>query len=124
METGRKKRNQPEVLEIPSWDLSATGQWGIDTGLHALRDDSASDLVRPLYEGETYHTAIMELVGHGHPRKAAEVARAIIDAHPETEEIMRSGLDSLAEQLLDAPLDLLPASPSDYKIPVRVKKVN
>ena len=124
MEYRRGRREQPEVLEIPSWDLSATGRWGVDTGLHSLRDDNPIDLVKPLYDGGIYDTAIMELVFHGHSRKAAEVARAIIAKHPETEEIMRSGLGTLAEPLLDASPDLLPASPSDYRIPVRVKKVN
>jgi hypothetical protein len=103
-----------------SWEESATRQWGLDSGLYALRDDKPDDLAHILWKPgiSVQNSAIIELMAHGNPRKAAEVARALVTNYPVTEQSIRAGFGpDLSDYLLLLPLELLPSSPEEYPQP-------
>lgn len=106
-----------ETPHFYSWDESATRQWGPESGLYALRDDTPDDLAHLLWEPgiSVQNSAIVELMAHGNPRKAAEVARALVTHYPVTERSIRTffGLET-GDYLLLLPLALLPSSPEEY----------
>jgi hypothetical protein len=119
-------RKEPRRVVIVSWDVSATGNWCPRTGLHELRDRSPSELAEWLWEWGSYpqNSAIIELIAHGNPRKAAELARALVAAYPITEDSIRRELAELADYLLTAPLESIPGSPSEFPSGANVQLPN
>lgn len=115
---------KPEVktLTFYPWNLSATGSWSPDTGIYYLRDMSPEELADLLWEPGIHvqNTAIIELMAHGNPRKAAEVARALVKKHPVVEESIREGFKDMADYLLRDPLESIPSSPSEYPKHVKI----
>jgi hypothetical protein len=115
-----------EKLLIRPWSVSVTGSWSSDTGLYHLRDASPEELADWLWEPGIHvqNTAIIELMAHGNPKKAAEVARALVENHPVVEKSIRNGFgDETADYLLKSPLENLPGSPSEYPKDVVVEFV-
>jgi len=113
----------PEVIIYP-WFQSITGSWSPDTGLYLLRDLEPEELVDLLWSvgSHVQNTALVELVAHGNPRKAATLARALIKRHPVAEKSIREFLGAdMSQLLLDSPLHQLPTCPKEFPLNVRVQ---
>lgn len=115
------QENKP--IKFYPWSVSVTGSWGPDTGIYYLRDLSPEELVDLLWEPGIHvqNTAIIELMAHGNPRKAAEVARALVEKHPIVEKSIREGFGDIADYLLRIPLEKIPSSPSEYPKDVKIE---
>lgn len=106
-----------ETLRIYPWNLSVTGLWSPDTGIYELRDREPEELADLLLESgiDVQNAAIVELAKHGNPRKAAEVARALVKKHPISEKSIRKGFgNDTGDFLLNAPLYSIPNNPQEY----------
>jgi hypothetical protein len=110
-----------KAFRFYDWNESATGYWSIDTGLHRLRDEPVSGLVSDLWNFRVYQSASIELLAHGNPRKAAELAREIRAQHIVEGHKIREQYGVLAELMFDVPLEQLPSKPEEYPILSRVK---
>jgi hypothetical protein len=112
----------PRTVVFYPWSLSATGDWSPDTGLFELRDRTPEELVELLWEPGIYvqNSAIVELMAHGNPRKAAALARELVKKHPIAEKSIREGFKRAADYLLKAPLDNLPSKPEEYPRNVKI----
>jgi len=111
-----------EIVFYP-WNLSKTGQWSPDTGLYYLRDNPPEQLAEWLLEMDdkmVQTSAIVELMVHGNPRKAAQIARIMVRRNPEVELPLRESFGELAEYFLDTNLELLPGSPAEYPKDVKI----
>ena len=108
----------PEKLMFRDWEESATGEWGPDTGLYRLRDDSPADLARWLWEqGRGVQvTATIELLAHGNPRKAGEFVRALTHQNVMLSHKIRAQYGELANYLFDTPLEEMPSCPAEYPL--------
>lgn len=116
----------PKVLLVYGWDTSATGSWSVESGLHKLRDDAPEDLAEILWAWGIHvqNTAMYELIAHGNPRKAAEVARALVEAHPIVEKSIREGFgDEMAKYLLRTKLTTIPSCPAEFPRDIVVQYV-
>lgn len=109
-------------VKIYPWTLSATGLWGEETGLFRLRDENPAHLVPSLWVCGTkaQNSAILELTCHGNPRKAAEVARALVEQHSVCERSIRAAFPNIADDLLERPLDSLPSCPEEYPPDIKI----
>lgn len=105
-----------EKVRILPWDISATGSWGPNSGIFLLRDQEVSQLIESLwgYGSHVQNTALIELIAHGNPRKAAEIARGLVIKYPVVEISLRRDLGPIAEYLLKTPLEALPSNLSEY----------
>jgi len=113
-----------EKLLFYPWSMSATGDWSPETGIYLLRDKTPEDLAEILWEPGIYvqNSAIVELIRHGNPRKAAEVARALVKAHPIVEKSIKEGFgEEFANYLFKTQLDTLPSKPEEYDNGVNVQ---
>lgn len=126
METG-KKGIVPDSLSFMDWNSSITGDWDIESGLHELRDLSVNDLSDDLWNGDDYYvtnSALLELIGHGNPRKAAAVAQDIVRKHGEAKEYILQGLgNDIGNRLLESNPQDLPSSPKEYPKHIKVTMV-
>jgi len=109
-------KSEQKTITFYPWELSTTGAWGPDTGIFKLRDESPEELADLLWEPGIYvqNTAIIELMTHGNPRKAAAVARALVGKHPVAEQSIRNQFGDMANFLLEEPLENIPGSPQEY----------
>lgn len=110
-------------LTFYPWDVSVTGSWSPDTGIYLLRDETPEKLAEILWKPGIHvqNTAIMELLAHGNPRKAAEVARALINAHPVVEKsIIEEFGEEMVDFLLKTKLELIPSKPEEYPSDIKV----
>lgn len=128
LKTSGRKPSQVRILYSPQqimtekkvrilpWEMSATGSWGPETGIFLLRDEAISQLVEILWEHGIHvqNTALVELIAHGNPRKAAELARGLVQKYPVVEISLRRDFGSVAAYLLETPLEQLPSQPSEY----------
>lgn len=111
-------------LKFYPWNISATGSWSVDTGLHhlhQLRDLGPKALAALLWTPGIYvrNTAIIELMMHGNPQKAAQVARELVEQHPICEKSIQDELGTaIANYLLVFPLDQIPRTPEEYSADV------
>mgnify|MGYP001151105440 CR=1 FL=1 len=114
---------QEKKATIFPWSMSATGDWPEGTGLHLLRDESPNNIAQGLcMQGErVIPSAIYEITVHGNPRKAAEVARRIVEQDPTYEEVIRKSFGRAAETILETPLEELASRPSEYPEDVLVE---
>lgn len=112
-----------QKLMFRTWDESATGDWSINTGLHRLRDDSPNNLAKWLWDNGIHVevSGVIELLAHGNPRKAAEVARALVDQNIMFAHKIRAQYGELAPYLFDTPLEEMPSCPAEYPIIDQVK---
>lgn len=97
------------------WNLSRSGCWSPES-LSELRDRTPGDLAEILFEEGVYSqaAAMIELIGHGNPRKAAEVVRIMVEKHPATEEGFKKIFGPELDFFLRVPLDKLPSRPQEY----------
>lgn len=107
---------KPEKPPIYPWDVSATGSWSVDSGLLRLRDDDIPTLTEWLWEngGNVQISAIQELLAHGNQRKAAELAKSLVENYPVVEASLKTGLGALAQILLTTSLEKFPSKPSEH----------
>ena|SRR4030067_238660 len=115
-----------ERILIYPWELSATDSWSPDTGIFELRDRTAAELADKLWEYGAFvqNTAIVELITHGNPRKAAEFARALVTEHPEVKNsVMECFGQDMFDYLLNSPLENIPSSPQEYPRDVIVEYI-
>ena len=126
MQERNNRPPEPITLLIYPWNLSKTGDWSPDTGIYELRDRTPEELIPLLWENGIHvqNTAIAEIMAHGNPRKAAEVARALVKEHPIVEKSIRQGFgEEMGNFLLKVPLDRIPSRPQDYPGNIQVEFV-
>jgi len=123
-ETEKDKR---PALKVYSWNLSATNDWDPETELPQLRDNSPKELVEWINQEPDTHvqcSAIMELIRHGCLRKAAELARAFIEADPTDEEpIISNFAQPVGVFLLKMPLENIPLDPMEFNPNSRIEYI-
>lgn len=121
------------TVEIFPWNMSATKQWGQDTGLPQLQSYAqgvvtdpedgvvtVKDMVDWLGEEDPQIqlSAMDELIRHGHPRQAVEFLQALVKTKPECETPLRSALEPKAPGVMDlylkSPLDRFPGNPQEF----------
>lgn len=110
-------RADRKTVRVYPWEMSATGSWSPETGIFRLRDDTPEQLAELLWNPGSLvqNTAMVELMAHGNPRKAAQLARALVSQHPIAENSIREGFGPrTAEYLLKVPLERIPGTPSEY----------
>jgi hypothetical protein len=97
------------------WNLSSTGCWSSES-LSELKNGMPEDLAEMLWEKGIYAqgAAMIELIEHGNPRKAAEVARVLVKNHPAAEDGFKKIFGSQLDLILRVPLDNLPSRPQEY----------
>lgn len=113
------------IITIYPWNISKTGQWCRETGLYDLRDRSPEELANLLWEpgDAVQNSAIVELMFHGNPKKAAAFARELVRKHPVAEQTIRSSFSFIADYLLKAPLERLPGRPEEYPPDVIIDRI-
>lgn len=114
-------------VRIYPWSFSVTREWGPDTGIYLLRDEDPVTLARILFENGRYviGTGLYEIIAHGNPRRAAEVARELTKIDPGLEtEFTRLFGEEGTKTLLKRALAEIPSAPSEYPANVRIMYVN
>lgn len=117
------------IITFYPWNLSQTGKWGSGTeeyGLNLLRYKAPQELAELLWEPgrDVQQTAIIEIMAHGNPRKAAEVARELVRLHPAAERSLREDLqEPTTSFLLETPLRNIPSKPEEYPANVIIRYV-
>lgn len=98
-----------------TWYESATGDLSSEN-LLSLRDETVSQLVELLWPGGTYYSRspILELIAHGDPRKAAELAGALVEKYPPVRVLLRRDFRRNLYYLLDIPLEYLPSKLAEF----------
>jgi hypothetical protein len=106
------------------WNLSTTGYWSPES-LSELKDRTPEDLAEILFERGVcvQGAAMIELIEHGNPRKAAEVVRIMVKNHSATEEGFKRILGPELDFFLRVPLDKLPSRPQEYPNVAKVEYV-
>lgn len=112
-------------LSIHPWSHSVTGEWSEDSGLLNLRDDDPATLSEELWPAGigVQQTAVIELMAHGNPRKAAQLVRSLVEQHPDLKDTIRSQYAGLEEYLFDLPLDRLPSKPDEYPKNIKISYI-
>lgn len=117
--TGMERPQKGEHLIYP-WGMSATGSFDRED-LGILRREKPKALAEALWPGgkEVRNLVLAEMIGHGVPRKAAEVARALITGHSEQAALIKKQLEEAFENdvvrmLLKQKLSSIPGSPKDF----------
>ena len=107
---------ESKTLTFYPWDRSSTGFWDVESGLPDLRDKPAEVLAKALLSGGSHvqNTAIVELMTHGNPRKAAAVARELIKQHPIAIDSIMRDFGLFKKLLLEVPLANIPSKPEEY----------
>ncbi len=112
----KEEEPQPQTPIFYGWGESATGNFG-DDELLRLRDEHPSEIAQALWNpGRFVQTqALYELLAHGNPRKAAMVARNLVEQHPICENSLREDVgDEITDYLLKSQLLNLPSKPEEY----------
>ena len=122
------EKDRRPVVKVYSWDLSATHDWNPETELLNLRDLSPEELVKWLNsDGTDYYvqcSAILELIRHGCPRKAAELARALVEADPAVQESMVLKFsEPVCISMLTTPLEHIPLDPMEFNPKVSIEYI-
>lgn len=112
-----------KILRIPRWEISVTGAWNVDSGILLLRDKTVEELTDLLRDCGNYvqQTGVMEILEHGSPRKAAELARRLVGDHPEYQMLYAHFGEGVNRLLFSTPLDNLPNSPSEYPPQMKIE---
>ncbi len=123
-----EKDGKRPVIKVYSWELSATHDWNPETELLNLRDLSPEELVKWLNsDGTDYYvqcSAIFELICHGCHRKAAELARALVEADPEVQESITSKFsEPVCISMLTTPLEYIPSDPIEFNPKVSIEYI-
>lgn len=110
-------------ITIYPWNLSKTGQWSPETGIYYLRDNPPEQLAEWFLEMDdemVLTSAIVELMVHGNPRKAAQIAQIMVQKNSDLEKSLRKSFGDLSEYFLDKDIELLPGSPAEYPKDVKI----
>ncbi len=111
-------------IKLFPWNMSATGRWEISS-LQELQTHEPEDLAEPLWKQGLLHSALIELISHGNPRKAALIARISVKTDPTREQIIIENIGPLAKDLLRCRnLKSLPSKPSEFPHHVNYVLVN
>ena len=102
------------------WELSATGQWSMETGLDKLRDLPIPELVAYLDEfSYAIETGVFEILAHGNMRRAVEVSRRLVELNPKYVERFKVAFGGEDTQFykdwFSSPLEGFPSSSGEMK---------
>lgn len=117
-----------QLLVYP-WNISSTGLWE-ENGLRDLRDAPVQDLVEALEEVDTemaFISALGEYYDHANQRKAAELARAMVQKDAKWKTFLEKHFQSnreVLDDLLVVKLSLIPSRPSEYPRGLRIEYVH
>lgn len=106
-----------QTQTIYPWELGASNNWKHETDLELLREGSIEEIVKrilPLPHDEQIAT-ILELEIHGHRKKGAQLARALVAINPQFSRILSDNLGhDTWRLLLKTTLDHLPSKPTEF----------
>lgn len=107
-----------KTITIFPWSVSATGLWGPNTGIYNLRDETSEQIADWFGEVKdlvVIDSGLVEIMAHGNPRKSAEIARLLIEEHPEMEKRLKAEWgEEMCDFLLEGDLKDIPGKPSEY----------
>lgn len=119
LSTGTEGPQEGKHIVYP-WNMSATREFD-QKELRKIRDEEPKVLAEVLWPGgkAVRNRALIELIAHGNPRKAAEVTRAQTTEHPKQTTLIKKQLEEAfgskaARMLLTQNLSSIPSSPKEF----------
>jgi len=116
-------------LTFYPWSMSATGDWGDDSGLtelakYAKGEIPPTELAEWLWEPGAYvqNSAVAELLKHGNVKQAAIFVKTLVSIHPVCEKTLKEQFGGLVDEFIKNP-DKYPSSPAEYPADVVVRLI-
>ncbi len=114
-------------LRIYPWSISATDEWGEDSGLKELREyadgtmsvDQMVDMLWPA-GGFVQNVAVAEFLAHGNVRQAAVFVRRLLEKYPVCRKTLEDSFGDLVHEFLTTPPEQYPSRPGEYPLHVQI----
>lgn len=99
------------------WDKSSTGEWQNADDLIWLRDTHPKDMAEAFIESgfSSFTSALYELLAHANYRKAALIARNMVELQPECRKEIERNCKPVVDLLFNVNLLKLPSKLSEMK---------
>lgn len=119
--TSPERKSEGSPIKIYPWSISVTGGFN-ERELRFLRIFPVKYLIEDFDENPYSITrALVEIVFHGNPRRAAQFARGLVELNPDHLERFREyfeGYEQEMEVLFKKPIDEFPSQPSEIRGPI------